>query len=49
MLNLGSLITLERPRLRGTEPDEREEAALSTADLAPCTCPDFCERDHDTD
>jgi hypothetical protein len=20
-----------------------------TAELAECTCPDFCERDHDTD
>jgi hypothetical protein len=23
--------------------------ALSTAELAPCTCPDYCERDHETD
>jgi hypothetical protein len=23
--------------------------ALTTAELAECTCPDFCERDHDTD
>jgi hypothetical protein len=22
---------------------------LSTAELAPCTCPEFCERDHDRD
>ena len=22
---------------------------LSTAELAECTCPEFCERDHDTD
>lgn len=22
---------------------------LSTAELADCTCPEFCERDHDTD
>jgi hypothetical protein len=33
---------------------EAEEAgvpsgALTTAELAECTCPDFCERDHDTD
>ena len=21
----------------------------STAETAECTCPDFCERDHDTD
>lgn len=23
--------------------------ALTTAETAECTCPDFCERDHDTD
>ena len=22
---------------------------LSTAETAPCTCPDFCERDHDNE
>ena len=22
---------------------------FSTAELAPCTCPDWCERDHDRD
>jgi hypothetical protein len=22
---------------------------LTTAELAECTCPDFCERDHDVD
>jgi hypothetical protein len=34
-----------------TEPDEPELEAmrLSTAELAECTCPDFCERDHDVD
>lgn len=24
-------------------------AALTTAELAECSCPDFCERDHDND
>jgi hypothetical protein len=23
--------------------------SLSTAELAECNCPEFCERDHDTD
>jgi hypothetical protein len=23
--------------------------ALCTADVAECTCPDFCERDHDNE
>jgi hypothetical protein len=22
---------------------------LSSAELSPCTCPDYCERDHDRD
>ncbi|MBX5474913.1 MAG: hypothetical protein IRZ20_07855 [Thermoleophilia bacterium] len=26
--------------------ESRPGAALSTAELAECTCPDFCERDH---
>ena len=26
-----------------------EPSAPTTAELAECTCPDFCERDHDTD
>ena len=30
---------------RPTQP----EGAVSTADLAECTCPDFCERDHDNE
>ncbi|HTO24973.1 MAG TPA: hypothetical protein VMJ49_03665 [Gaiellaceae bacterium] len=25
------------------------EGAVATADLAECTCPDFCERDHDNE
>jgi hypothetical protein len=29
------------------ERDQREE--LSTAELAECTCPEFCERDHDNE
>jgi len=26
-----------------------EISAVSTAELAECCCPDFCERDHDND
>ena len=25
------------------------QGAVSTAELAECTCPDFCERDHGND
>jgi len=30
---------------------EREPTAdvLTTAEIAECTCPEFCERDHDND
>jgi hypothetical protein len=31
---------------------QRKRASLSvltTAELAPCTCPEYCERDHDRD
>ena len=28
---------------------EAGEPVLCTADVAECTCPDFCERDHETD
>jgi hypothetical protein len=32
------------------EPLERDdEVLLSTAETDECTCPDFCERDHDRD
>jgi hypothetical protein len=32
------------------EPDERATViTLTTAELAECTCPEFCERDHDVD
>jgi hypothetical protein len=54
MVDLGSILTRERPKLRKprrkqpAEPKAKKEA-VSTAELAPCTCPDFCERDHDTD
>jgi hypothetical protein len=29
-------------------PDEAE-AVVCTAEIAECTCPDFCERDHDNE
>jgi hypothetical protein len=37
---------------RSSMPDEErlvKPGAPTTAELAECTCPDFCERDHDTD
>jgi hypothetical protein len=54
MLDLGSILTRERPKLHKprrkqlVEP-QAKKLTLSTAELASCTCPDYCERDHDTD
>ena len=39
--------TLEEPEARG--PAAGAVAVLTTAELAECTCPEFCERDHDLD
>ena len=30
-------------------PRAASDETACTAELAECTCPDFCERDHDTD
>ena len=49
MVVLGSEIAV-RPLPSAAEPDERATAVeLTTAELAECTCPEFCERDHDVD
>jgi hypothetical protein len=38
-----------RSRIRNDIVSYPERAALPTATLAECTCPEFCERDHDND
>ncbi|HVV58977.1 MAG TPA: hypothetical protein VHC45_11500 [Gaiellaceae bacterium] len=40
--------TLERTDLEQPVEDEREERPPRW-ELAECTCPDFCERDHELD
>jgi hypothetical protein len=40
---------LDRNSLTDAEERLVRPGALTTAELAECTCPDFCERDHDTD
>jgi hypothetical protein len=35
--------------LRDVPRKEATVAVLSSAELAECTCPDFCDRDHDRD
>ena len=49
MLNLGSE---NRVDSQFSMPERDEPATvivLTTAELAECTCPEFCERDHDVD
>ena len=40
---------LDRTTFADAEDRSAKPEALTTAELAECTCPDFCERDHDTD
>jgi hypothetical protein len=42
-------IATEAPRAGLTERPGASIVVLSTAELAECTCPDSCERDHDRD
>jgi hypothetical protein len=49
MIELGSEMIWD-----GLDPADEERppasiVVLSTAELAECTCPEFCERDHDRD
>ena len=50
---LAMAIDLEDPILEETEAIPAAPApspvVLTTAELAECTCPEFCERDHDLD
>jgi hypothetical protein len=37
------------PEREDERPVDASIADLSTAELAECTCPEWCERDHDRD
>jgi len=39
-------VTIETTELRDTP---AAPVVLTTAELSECTCPEFCERDHDVD
>jgi hypothetical protein len=47
MINLGSETWMEPLVEPKTTP--ASIVVLTTAELAECTCPEFCERDHDVD
>ena len=36
-------------RVAATVSTRRSSYVLTAAETAPCTCPDFCERDHDNE
>jgi hypothetical protein len=46
-MNLSSAVA-EHPFLAVVH-EPRENYVLCTAETAECTCPEFCERDHDRD
>ena len=41
--------TLERTAPDSAEREERRDELVTSAELAECTCPDWCARDHDRD
>jgi hypothetical protein len=50
MTDFGSTTLTAAPRVAESERiRQSDEPCLSTAELAECTCPEACERDHDTD
>jgi hypothetical protein len=50
MTDLGSTTLTAAPRVAENEHNRPSgEPCLSTAELAECTCPEACERDHDID
>jgi hypothetical protein len=49
MLKIGSIAVEELSEPATDASSERRPIVLTTAELAECTCPEFCERDHDVD
>ncbi|HET7856645.1 MAG TPA: hypothetical protein VFL41_09335 [Gaiellaceae bacterium] len=51
MQNLGSAALAEPRPVVAVEAERKSRLVdgVPTAELAECTCPEFCERDHDTD
>ena len=41
--------TLERTVPESVQEDEFQDELVTSAELAECTCPDWCARDHDRD
>jgi hypothetical protein len=42
-------LLIHEPQTEDVQRRDQSIPVLSTAELAECTCPDWCERDHDRD
>ena len=42
-------VTLDRVAPDSAQREELEDELVTSAELAECTCPDWCARDHDRD
>jgi hypothetical protein len=49
VIEVGSIAIVEPSEEATVNGIERLPVVLTTAELAECTCPEFCERDHDVD
>jgi hypothetical protein len=49
MIDLGSEMFVVSPSAAFERDEPASVIVLTTAELAECTCPEFCERDHDID
>jgi hypothetical protein len=49
MIDLGSQTPVMEPSPLIRVEESGPILVLTTAELAECTCPEFCERDHDVD
>jgi hypothetical protein len=45
----GVSITLDRAAPESIEDEDVVDELMTSAELAECTCPDWCARDHDRD
>jgi hypothetical protein len=43
------MATLERTAPESAQEDQFQDELVTSAELAECTCPDWCARDHDRD
>ena len=49
MFDLGSETRIDSQFSMSERDSSATVIVLTTAELAECTCPEFCERDHDVD